>query len=64
MMRRIVWVEREGLQGFRCSQCGWVFVSSGALVVKTTDEMKKEYEGQLNKEFAAHDCSVHTPPKK
>jgi len=57
MPRKLVWIERQNLQGFGCSECNWVFNPSGALVGESLDEMKQKYEAQRDKEFAAHVCA-------
>jgi len=66
MTRRLVWVKTQDFQGYGCSQCAWVFQSSGALVGNSLDEMKQQYEAQRDKEFFAHICAEHftsTGPK-
>jgi hypothetical protein len=59
MPRKLVWIENQNLQGFGCSECNWVFQTSGALLVESLDEMKQKYEAQRDKEFAAHVCVKH-----
>jgi len=59
MPRKLVWIENQNLQGFGCSECGWVFNPFGALVGESLDEMKQKYEAQRDKEFAAHVCAKH-----
>lgn len=56
MPRNLLWVESQNSQGFGCSECAWVFKSSGPLIGKSLDEMKREYEAQRDMEFAAHIC--------
>jgi hypothetical protein len=58
-MRKLVWIERQNFQGFGCSECNWMFITSGALVGESLDEMKRKYEAQRDKEFAAHACAKH-----
>ena len=65
-MRTLVWIEKQSFQGFGCSECNWMFITSGALVGESLDEMKRKYEAQRDKEFAAHACAKHpraTSPK-
>ena len=65
-MRTLVWIEKQSFQGFGCSECNWVFNSSGVPVGESLDDMKREYEAQRDKEFAAHVCAKHpraTSPK-
>jgi hypothetical protein len=66
MPRKLVWVENRKFQGFGCSECNWVFNPSDALAGESLDEMKRKYEAQRDKEFAAHVCAKHpraTRPK-
>jgi hypothetical protein len=58
-MRTLVWIEKQSFQGFACSECNWMFITSGALVGESLDEMKRKYEAQRDKEFAAHVCAQH-----
>jgi hypothetical protein len=62
-MRKLVWIENQKLQGFGCSECDWVFNPSGALAGQSLDEMKRKYEAQRDKEFAAHVCAQHRRAK-
>jgi hypothetical protein len=59
MPRRLVWIESQKFAGFGCSECQWVFKSTGALVGITLNQMKREYEAERDKEFAAHTCALH-----
>jgi hypothetical protein len=59
MPRTLVWIQNQNFQGFACSECDWVFDPSGALVGESLDEMKRKYEAQRDKEFAAHVCAKH-----
>jgi hypothetical protein len=56
MARKLVWIESQNFQGFGCSGCQWVFRSTSPFVGKSLDKMKKAYEAERDKEFAAHDC--------
>jgi hypothetical protein len=49
----------DNFQGFGCSECNWVFKSPGSVVGDSLDEMKRKYEDQRDKEFAAHVCAEH-----
>jgi hypothetical protein len=57
MSRKLIWLEEEKFQGFGCSECHWVFKSTGALAGETFDQMKQIYEAERDKEFAAHTCA-------
>jgi hypothetical protein len=59
MPRKLVWIESQHFQGFGCSQCDWVFQSSGALVGESLDKMKMDYESQRDREFSGHVCAKH-----
>jgi hypothetical protein len=49
-------IKSQNCQGFSCSECYWKFNPSGAPVGASLDEMKRKYEAQRDKEFAAHVC--------
>jgi hypothetical protein len=57
MARALVWIKRPNFEGFGCSECEWMFKSTGALVGKTFDQMKQTYEADRDKEFTAHACA-------
>ena len=59
MIRKLGWMESQNFQGFGCSECNWKFRPIGALAGHTLDEMKKKYEAERDKEFAAHFCVNH-----
>jgi hypothetical protein len=59
MPRTLVW--NDTLQGFGCSECGWMFRPTGPLVAKSLNEMKADYEAQRDKEFANHVCQARRP---
>ena len=56
MPRKLHWVETGTFLGFGCSECSWKFYPSGAPSGDSLDDMKKRYEAQRDKEFAAHVC--------
>jgi hypothetical protein len=56
MPRRLEWVESQTFQGFGCSECGWKFQPSGEVAGDSLEEMKRKYEAERDKEFAAHVC--------
>jgi hypothetical protein len=57
MPRKLVWIQSQNFEGFGCSECPWVFKSTGDLVGKTFDHMKQIYEAERDKEFATHVCA-------
>jgi hypothetical protein len=62
MPRKLEWIKSQNFQSFGCSECNWRFSSSGALSGDSLDEMKRKYEAERDKEFAAHTCVKHTSP--
>jgi len=62
MPRAVQWIESQNFQGFGCSECNWKFRPSGALAGNSLDEMKRKYEAERDKEFAAHTCVKHGTP--
>jgi hypothetical protein len=60
MPRTLKRIKRQNFQGFGCSECDWKFNPSGALAGDSLDEMKRKYEAERDKEFAAHTCAEHT----
>jgi hypothetical protein len=60
--RQQIWIENPTFHGFGCSRCNWVFKPVGAVVGETLEEMKRKYEAQRDKEFAAHVCGALKSP--
>ncbi len=56
MPRKMVWINDQNFRGFGCSECRWVLRPIGALVGESLDKMKRTYEAERDKEFAAHAC--------
>jgi hypothetical protein len=63
MHRELVWIERQGFLGWGCSECAWVFKPSGTPKGNSLDEMKRDYQQQRDKDFAAHICAEHPGAK-
>jgi hypothetical protein len=59
MSRGLAWIQSQTFQGWGCSECDWKYKPSVAPAGATLDEMKKKYEGERDKEFAAHVCIEH-----
>ena len=57
--RKLVWVEGQGVAGWGCSGCAWVFSLSSLPTDKTLDEMTRTFQAQLSEEFASLDCAEH-----
>jgi rubredoxin len=55
--RQLVWVVTPNFKGFGCSVCDWVFNPSGDPVGESLEEMKRNFELERDKQFAAHQCS-------
>ena len=64
MSRKLVLIESQSFEGFGFSECNWVFEPLGALVGKSLDEVKQNYEVQRVKEFAAHVCVKPPRPSR
>jgi hypothetical protein len=60
MPRKLEWIKSQNFQGFGCSECDWGFNPSGALAGDSIDEMKRKYEAERDKGFAAHTCVKRT----
>ncbi len=56
MARKLVWIESQNFEGFGCSECQWVFKTTGPFIGKSLDKMKQAYEVERDKQFAAHIC--------
>jgi hypothetical protein len=63
MRRQLVWIEEQRFEGWGCSECAWVFNSTGSPIGDSFDEMKQIYEQQRDKDFAAHVCAEHPKSK-
>jgi hypothetical protein len=58
--RRLVWIDEKRFRGFGCSECAWVFNSSGSPTGNSFDEMMRHFELQRDREFSSHVCTDHT----
>jgi len=61
--RELIWTDEGRFHGWGCSECAWVFISSGPPAGKSFDEMMRNYEAQRDKEFASHVCAEHPRTK-
>jgi hypothetical protein len=57
--RRLVWIDEKRFRGFGCSECAWVFNSSGSPTGRSFDEMMRNFELQRDREFSSHLCADH-----
>ena len=64
MSRKLVWLEQPRFRGWGCSECAWVFNSSGAPTGKTLHEAVRNFELQRDKEFTLHVCAGSPKSKK
>jgi hypothetical protein len=62
MPRKLQWIESENFLGFGCSECDWKFSPANQLTGNSLDEMKRKYEAEREKEFAAHTCIKRAIP--
>jgi len=61
--RSLIWIEGSRFQGSGCSECAWVFTTSGPPAGDSLADMMEKYERQRDKEFAAHVCADHPRSK-
>jgi len=57
--RKLARVEAQGVVGWGCSECAWVFKPSGAPTGKSFDEVTRYFQAQLYEQFASHACAEH-----
>jgi hypothetical protein len=57
MSRNLVWLELQRFRGWGCSECAWVFNSSGPPTGKSLAEAVRNFELQRDKEFRLHVCA-------
>ena len=62
--RKLVYVEGRSFARLGCSECAWVFTSSGPPVGNSFDEITRNLQVQLDAEFAAHFCAEHPQAKE
>ena len=62
-LRKLVWIERDRFRGWGCSECAWIFNSSGAPTGRSLDEAKGNFVLQRDKEFTLHVCADHPRAK-
>jgi rubredoxin len=58
-LRALIWNEEARFQGWRCSECAWVFNPSGPPEGNSLVAMMEHYERLRDKEFATHVCAEH-----
>ena len=57
--RKLVWVEKQKVAGWGCSNCAWVFHPFDFPSGKSLDEWAAHAQHQLDDEFASHNCAEH-----
>jgi rubredoxin len=62
MRRDMVWVQSDRFMGWACSKCAWIFNPSGAPTGKSLEEIKRQFDLQRDKAFAAHVCNIQKQP--
>ncbi len=62
-MRKMTWVKDASHEGWACSECAWIFNPSGPPQGVSLEDMKRNFESQRAKEFAAHVCAQHPRAK-
>lgn len=65
MRRKLVWVERPTFHGWACSECAWLFNSTGPPTGDSLAEMQSHFEEKRDSAFRTHICAEHsaTRPK-
>ena len=59
MARWLTWISDQRMQGWTCSQCGWVFPIPSLL---SASDAKSAYDRLASGKFQEHDCSEHGAP--
>jgi hypothetical protein len=59
MPRSLVWIDGTRFRGFGCSECAWVFNTSGSPAGNLFDEMMRNFELQRDRAFSSHICADH-----
>jgi len=59
MPRELVQFEEQGVIGWGCSACAWIFLPSGPPEGTSMEEMKRNFQLKRDKEFASHICAKH-----
>ena len=59
MPRRLVWIDEKQFRGFGCSECAWVFNTSGSPTGNSFDQMMRNFEAQRDTELSSHVCADH-----
>lgn len=54
---------RKPFSGWGCSECAWVFNSSGSPTGNSFDELVRNFELQRDKAFTSHVCAEHRRAK-
>jgi len=62
-MRKMIWVKSTCYEGWACSECAWKFNPVGPPRGASLDEMKQNFAGQRDSEFASHLCARHPATK-
>ena len=62
-LRKLVWIEHDRFRGWGCSECAWVFNSSGAPTGKSLDDAKRNFVSRRDTEFTLHVCADHPRAK-
>jgi hypothetical protein len=63
MRRKLVWFERRDFYGWGCTECAWVFNTSGPPVGESIEEMKNHYLQRRDIAFKSHVCAEHPKAK-
>jgi hypothetical protein len=58
-MKAMIRIASAQFEGWGCSECAWIFRTSGPPFGDSLEEMKRNYEQRRDKEFASHVCAKH-----
>jgi hypothetical protein len=61
--RKLVWIEEQGIGGWGCSNCSWVFHPSNLPVGNSLNDLTTHAQRQLDKEFSSHNCAEYQRSK-
>jgi rubredoxin len=61
--RKLVWVEGQGVAGWGCSECAWLFIPAIPLIDDSFEEMTRRVQLQLDDQFMSHNCTEHPKSK-
>ena len=62
-MREMMWTKERGFEGWRCSECGWVYPNPSVLGIDlplmTKTEEAENLRRKVRTSFDEHDCAQY-----